>query len=55
MAKGRQGFLLEFYKFGVYLMIPICASIYFNDPERQKRNAEYWQVTFYLTLMACRL
>lgn len=44
MAKGRQGFMLEFWKFGVYLMIPVGASVYFNDPTRQKKNADYWQV-----------
>jgi len=44
MARGRQGFALEFWKFGVYLMIPVGASLYYNDPQRQKQNADYWQV-----------
>jgi Pet100 len=47
MAKGRQGFALELWKFGVYLMIPVGASIYYNDPDRVKQNADYWQFIKY--------
>jgi Pet100 len=47
MAKGRPGFALEMWKFGVYLMIPVGASIYWNDPDRVKQNADYWQFIKY--------
>jgi Pet100 len=47
MAKGRQGFYLEAWKFGVYLLIPIGATWYFGDPNRQKRHAEYWSYVVY--------
>lgn len=46
MVKGRQGFALEVWKFGVYLMIPVGASIYWNNTDRQKQNADYWQVCY---------
>jgi Pet100 len=47
MAKGRQGFMLEGWKFGVYLLIPITASIYYNSPINQKKAADYWQYVTY--------
>jgi len=47
MAKGRQGFYLEGWKFAVYLLIPIGASWYYNDPQRQKAAADYWQYVQY--------
>ncbi|CAB9528359.1 expressed unknown protein [Seminavis robusta] len=47
MVKGRAGFALEFWKFGVYLMIPVGASIYWNNPDRVKANADYWQFIKY--------
>jgi Pet100 len=47
MAKGRRGFYLEAWKFGVYLLIPISATWYFGDPKRQKRHAEYWSYVEY--------
>jgi Pet100 len=47
MAKGRPGFMLEAWKFGVYLLVPITASIYFNSPENQKKAADYWQYVKY--------
>ena len=47
MAKGRQGFLLEGWKFAIYLGIPITASIYYNNPEHQKMSADYWQYVKY--------
>jgi Pet100 len=47
MAKGRQGFLLEGWKFGIYLLIPISASIYYNSPQRQKESADYWHYIQY--------
>jgi Pet100 len=47
MAKGRQGFLLEGWKFAIYLLVPITASIYYNNPENQKKSADYWQYIKY--------
>ena len=47
MAKGRQGFALEAWKFSVYLIIPIVASVYFSEPKRQKEAADYWQYVRY--------
>lgn len=47
MAKGRQGFMLEGWKFGVYLLIPIAASVYYNNTENQKKAADYWQYVKY--------
>ncbi|EEC43462.1 predicted protein [Phaeodactylum tricornutum CCAP 1055/1] len=47
MAKGRQGFYLEGWKFAIYLVIPITASWYFNDPERRKSSADYWKYIQY--------
>jgi hypothetical protein len=47
MAKGRPGMYLEGWKFGVYLLIPIVASVYYSDPKRQKISADYWQYCKY--------
>lgn len=47
MARGRQGFLLEGWKFGVYLSIPVLASWYFGDPERQRASIDYWKYIHY--------
>lgn len=47
MAKGRQGFLLEGWKFGIYLLVPIGASVYYSDPNRQRAAADYWQYVRY--------
>ena len=47
MAKGRQGFLLEGWKFAIYLAIPITASVYFNNPDNQRKAADYWQYIRY--------
>jgi Pet100 len=47
MAKGRQGFLLEGWKFAIYLLIPITESMYYNNPENQKKSADYWQYVKY--------
>lgn len=47
MAKGKQGFYLEGWKFAVYLGIPILASWYYSDPQRQKEAADYWQYVKY--------
>ena len=47
MVKGRQGFLLEGWKFAIYLLVPITASIYYNNPENQKKSADYWQYVKY--------
>jgi Pet100 len=47
MAKGRQGLYLEAWKFSVYISLPIIASVYYADPERQKKMADYWQFISY--------
>ena len=47
MAKGRQGFLMEGWKFGVYLAIPILASFYFDNPIHQQKAQDYWQFVKY--------
>jgi len=47
MAKGRQGFWLEGWKFGLYLMVPICASFYFDNPVNQRKAQDYWKFVQY--------
>lgn len=47
MALGKTGMRLEAWKFGIYLFIPIAASVYFNDPERQRYWADYFQFLKY--------
>ena len=43
MVLGRKGMRLEAYKFGLYISVPILASITFNEPEVQKWCADYFQ------------
>lgn len=43
MVLGKQGLRLEAAKFGVYLFIPIVASIGFNSPAVQEYWADYFQ------------
>lgn len=47
MVHGKQGLYLEAWKFGVYIAIPVVASIYYSDPETQKYWADYWQYIKY--------
>lgn len=47
MAKGRTGLYLEAWKFAVYLIIPIGASWYYSDPQRQRDAADYWRYIQY--------
>ena len=47
MAKGTTGFYLEGWKFSVYLAVPLFASWYFGDPQRQREAANYWQFVKY--------
>jgi hypothetical protein len=47
MVKGRPGFYLEAWKFGVYISIPVFASFYFSDPETIKKQADYWKFIEY--------
>lgn len=47
MVLGRQGLRLEAWKFGVYLIVPIVASVVFNNPERQRYWADYFQFLKY--------
>ena len=47
MAKGKTGLYIEGWKFGVYLAMPLLASWYYNDPQRQKAAVEYWKFVQY--------
>jgi hypothetical protein len=47
MVKGRKGLYLEAWKFGVYVSIPVFASVYFSNPETQRYWADYWQYIKY--------
>ena len=47
MVLGKEGLRLEAWKFGVYIIIPIAASIYFNNPETQRYWADYFQFLKY--------
>jgi hypothetical protein len=47
MVKGRPGLYLEAWKMGVYLSIPIIASVYYSNPENQRYWADYWQFIKY--------
>jgi Pet100 len=47
MVHGKQGLYLEAWKFGVYISIPIIASVYYSDPETQRYWADYWQYIKY--------
>ncbi len=47
MVLGKQGLRFEAYKFGLYLFVPIVASITFNDPKVQKVCADYFQFLKY--------
>mmetsp|Transcript_15533 Transcript_15533/g.35799 ORF Transcript_15533/g.35799 Transcript_15533/m.35799 type:complete len:133 (+) Transcript_15533:328-726(+) len=47
MVKGRQGLYLEAWKFGVYISIPVIASVYFSDPNTIKKQADYWRFIEY--------
>lgn len=39
---GRPRFFLESWKFAVYISLPIICSLYYDNPERQKKAADYW-------------
>ncbi|KAL9179917.1 hypothetical protein ACHAXT_007887 [Thalassiosira profunda] len=47
MVLGRAGLRLEAQKFAVYLLIPITASLAFNEPTVQKWAADYFQFMKY--------
>ncbi|KAL7532238.1 hypothetical protein ACHAXR_004511 [Thalassiosira sp. AJA248-18] len=47
MVLGRAGMRLEGQKFALYLMIPITASLAFNEPTVQKWAADYFQFMKY--------
>ena len=38
---------LEAWKFGVYILVPIAASAWYNNPDIQKRSADYFQFMKY--------
>jgi hypothetical protein len=47
MVKGKPGLYLEAWKFGVYISIPIIASVYYSNPDNQRYWADYWQFIKY--------
>ena len=47
MVLGRAGMRLEAQKFALYLMVPITASLIFNEPAVQKTAADYFQFMKY--------
>ena len=47
MVLGRAGMRLEAQKFGIYLMIPIVASLAYNEPTVQRWAADYFQFMKY--------
>ena len=47
MVHGKAGMKLEAYKFGLYLIIPITASLTFNEPKVQRWAADYFQFLKY--------
>ena len=47
MVHGKLGLKMEAWKFGVYLAIPIFASIVYNDPDVQRVSADYFQFLKY--------
>ena len=47
MVHPKSKFYLEAWKFGIYVSIPIIASIYYSDPETQRYWADYWQYIKY--------
>jgi hypothetical protein len=47
MVLGKAGMRLEAYKFGLYISVPILASVIFNEPEVQRKCADYFQFLKY--------
>ena len=47
MVLGRAGLRLEAQKFALYLMIPITASLAYNEPAIQRWSADYFQFMKY--------
>lgn len=47
MAKGKSGLWIEGWKFSIYLALPLLASWYYNDPNRQKESVDYWKFVQY--------
>uniref|UniRef100_A0A6S9A6Z6 Uncharacterized protein n=1 Tax=Ditylum brightwellii TaxID=49249 RepID=A0A6S9A6Z6_9STRA len=47
MVLGKQGLRFEGYKFALYIMVPVAASISFNDPEVRKKAVDYFQFLKY--------
>ena len=43
MVLGRAGMKLEAQKFALYLLIPMTASIVYNEPSVQQWSADYFQ------------
>ncbi len=47
MVHGRAGMKLEAFKFSLYLIIPVTASLTFNEPKVQQWAADYFQFLKY--------
>ena len=47
MAKGKTGLWIEGWKFSIYLALPLFASWYYNDPNRQQASIDYWKYVQY--------
>lgn len=47
MVLGRAGLRLEAQKFALYLLVPITASLAFNEPTVQRWAADYFQFMKY--------
>ena len=47
MVHPKSKFYLEAWKFGIYVSIPVIASIYYSNPETQRYWADYWQYIKY--------
>eukprot|EP00555_Chaetoceros_dichaeta_P014238 CAMPEP_0198257754 /NCGR_PEP_ID=MMETSP1447-20131203/7346_1 /TAXON_ID=420782 /ORGANISM="Chaetoceros dichaeta, Strain CCMP1751" /LENGTH=111 /DNA_ID=CAMNT_0043944721 /DNA_START=113 /DNA_END=445 /DNA_ORIENTATION=+ len=47
MVHGRQGMKLEALKFSIYIIVPIGASMAFNEPIVQQVCADYFQFLKY--------
>lgn len=47
LPRARGSFGLEAFKFSLYLLVPLAASAYFNNPENQRRSQDYWKYVTY--------
>ena len=47
MVAGKAGLRLEAFKFGIYVGVPIAASLFFSDPETVKYFVDYFKYIEY--------